>query len=337
MDNNFNKEKVDEYVRKIRSGDRLSLSRAITLVESSRPADQQDALQVLNACIPFSGNSFRLGVSGVPGVGKSSFIDVLGHQLIEKGNQVAVLTVDPSSVKGGGSILGDKTRMERLSRSHKAFVRPSPSAGSLGGVARKTREVSLLCEAAGYNWILIETVGVGQSEVEVRNMVDFFLLLLLPNAGDDIQGMKKGIVEIADGLVINKAEKEQLALANKAQQFYKQTIGLHRSNQGDWSIPVLLSSAWEERGFEEIITQFQLYEQQQKKNGKWDENRSLQQSYWFERRLEEGIKSLFFTNPYIQEKLLSYHSKIIAKEISPIQAAQELLTFWAKNRGKTTP
>ena len=336
MDKGINKEKVDEYVQGIRSGNRLSLSRAITLIESSRHEDQQDALHILNACIPFSGNSFRLGVSGVPGVGKSSFIDVLGELLIEKGNRVAVLTVDPSSVKGGGSILGDKTRMERLSRSHKAFVRPSPSAGSLGGVARKTREVSLLCEAAGYNWILIETVGVGQSEVEVRNMVDFFLLLLLPNAGDDIQGMKKGIVEIADGLVINKAEKEQLSLARKAQQFYKQTIGLHSSNQGAWSIPVLLCSAWEETGFEEVLEQFQLFEQTHKKNGKWEENRSLQQSYWFDRHLEEGIKTLFFSNSHIQQQLASYRTKILDKEISPIQAAQELLTYWEKNRDKTT-
>lgn len=326
----FNKEKVEEYIKGIRAGDRLCLSRAITLVESNRPTDQQEALHILNACIPYSGNSFRLGVSGVPGVGKSSFIDVLGNLLIERGNRVAVLTVDPSSVKGGGSILGDKTRMERLSRSQKAFVRPSPSAGSLGGVARKTREVSLLCEAAGYNWILIETVGVGQSEVEVRNMVDFFLLLLLPNAGDDIQGMKKGIVEIADGLVINKAEKDQLPLARKAQQFYKQTIGLHSSHQGDWSIPVLLCSAWEEVGFEEILEQFLLFEHTQKKEGKWEANRTLQQSFWFDRHLEEGIKSLFFNNPFIQQLLASYQEKIQQNKISPIQAAQELLEFWEK-------
>lgn len=326
---------VDEYVQGIRSGNRLSLSRAITLVESSRKEDQQVATHILHACIPFSGNSFRLGVSGVPGVGKSSFIDVLGHLLIEKGNQVAVLTVDPSSVKGGGSILGDKTRMEKLSRSPQAFVRPSPSAGSLGGVARKTREVCLLCEAAGYNWILIETVGVGQSEVEVRNMVDFFLLLLLPNAGDDIQGMKKGIVEIADGLVINKAEGEQLTLAKKAQHFYKQTIGLHSSNQRDWSIPVLLCSAWEERGFEEVYEQLLLYEQHQRKVGQWEQQRSIQQSYWFDRHLEEGLKSLFFQSPFIQQQLEKYRTKIMDKEISPIQAAQELLDLWEKNRGET--
>ncbi len=328
MDKIPQEELVQNYLQGILSGDRLSLSKAITLVESNRQADQIMAIQLLNACLPFTGNSYRLGISGVPGVGKSTVIDVLGDLLIRKGNKVAVLTVDPSSVKSGGSILGDKTRMERLSRSNQAFIRPSPSAGSLGGVSQKTREVSMLCEAAGYNWILIETVGVGQSEVEVGNMVDFFLLLLLPNAGDEIQGMKKGIVEMANGVLINKAEKEQLAQARRTQQFYRQSVGLHRHKQGTWDIPVMLGSAWEETGFEELYKALLTFEKHQRKENLWEEKRTQQLSYWFDQYLQDGLKKLFFQHPTILEKLPIFRKEVLNKRRPPIQAAEEVLNIW---------
>ena len=331
MDKIPQEELVQNYLQGILSGDRLILSKAITLVESNRKADQEAAIQLLNACLPFTGNSYRLGISGVPGVGKSSVIDVLGTLLIDKGHKVAVLTVDPSSTRSGGSILGDKTRMERLSRSHEAFIRPSPSAGSLGGISQKTREVSVLCEAAGYNWILIETVGVGQSEVEVGNMVDFFLLLLLPNAGDEIQGMKKGIVEMADGIVINKAEKEQLTLARKTQQFYRQSVGLHRHQQGTWDIPVMLCSAWEESGFEELYQVLLRFENHQRKEHLWEEKRIQQLSYWFDQYLQDGLKKLFFQHPLIQKKLPIFREEVLKKKSPPIQAAKEMLEIWKES------
>ena len=316
------------YVEGILQGDRLILSKAITLLESTRKEDQDLANEVLNACLPHAGKSFRLGITGVPGVGKSTFIEVLGKLLIEKGHKVAVLTVDPSSTKSGGSILGDKTRMEFLSRSSQAFIRSSPSSGSLGGVARKTRETRMLCEAAGYNWILIETVGVGQSEVAVKNMVDFFLLLLLPNAGDDIQGMKKGIVELADGMAINKAEGEQLALAQRSQHYYKQGISFHQSAYEEWEIPVLLCSALEESGFEEIYQSLQTFESLLKRTHQWESHRSQQLNYWLDHTLEEGLKEVFFGDPEVKRQLTIYKQQMMDQKISPIQAAKEILNKW---------
>lgn len=320
------------YVKGILQGDRLVLSKAITLIESTRQADQDLANEILSACLPHSGQSFRLGITGVPGVGKSSFIEVLGKLLIQKGHQVAVLTVDPSSSKSGGSILGDKTRMDFLSRSDRAYIRSSPSAGSLGGVARKTREASILCEAAGYNWVLIETVGVGQSEVEVRNMVDFFLLLLLPNAGDDIQGMKKGIVEMADGMAINKAEGDQLALAQKSQRFYRQGIHAQQPAFDQWEIPILLCSALEETGFEEIYETLCRFEALLKSTQEWESQRTQQLNFWLDHTLEEGLKHLFFQDKRIMEKLTYYKSQIMENKISPIYAAREILKFWEEKR-----
>ena len=243
---------TEKLAAEVRSGDRRGLAKAITLVESTRPDHQRQAQELLEMLLPATGKAARVGITGVPGVGKSTFIESFGLYLIGEGKQVAVLAVDPSSSRSGGSILGDKTRMAELSASPHAFIRPSPSAGSLGGVAQRTREAMLVCEAAGYDVVLVETVGVGQSEVAVASMVDFFLVLMLPGGGDELQGIKKGILEIADALAVNKADGDNLGRAQRAVAEYRSALRLFRHGSANWAPPVVPISALESSGMDEV-------------------------------------------------------------------------------------
>ncbi|MEO0341715.1 MAG: methylmalonyl Co-A mutase-associated GTPase MeaB, partial [Bacteroidota bacterium] len=261
------------------------MSQAITLIESQKQTDQEKGQAVLNACLPFTGGATRIGITGTPGVGKSSFIEAFGCYLTEQKSKVAVLAIDPSSPLSKGSILGDKTRMERLSRDPLAFIRPSPTAGSLGGVAQKTRETMLLCEAAGYEIILLETVGVGQSEVAVHALSDFFLLLLLPGAGDELQGIKRGIVEMADLIAVNKSDGDRKPLAKRTQQAYRSALHLFPPKPSAWTPPVELCSAIKETGMDTIWKQIQKYQETTKSNGYWPQNRAEQVKYWFRESL----------------------------------------------------
>src|SRR5690606_25516751 len=262
------------------------LARAITLVESALPTDQELAGELIRELMPFTGNSLRIGITGVPGVGKSTFIDLFGKQLVDQGYKIAVLTVDPSSQHTGGSILGDKTRMENLARDKRAFIRPSPAGLALGGVGAKTRESMLLCEAAGHGIIIVETVGVGQSEITVKGMVDFFLLLMLAGAGDELQGIKKGIMEIADAVVINKSDGENLENAKKAKSAYKNALHLFPLGQNNWSIPVTTASSLTGEGLGEVFEMIQKYQLQMTSSGFWESNRAEQRLNWLDENLQ---------------------------------------------------
>ncbi|MEL6592770.1 MAG: methylmalonyl Co-A mutase-associated GTPase MeaB, partial [Bacteroidota bacterium] len=312
------------YQEGILRGDRAILSQAITLVESRRPEDRQLANQLIEACLSETGKTYRLGITGVPGVGKSTFIDSFGSLLLEKGHKVAVLAIDPSSQRSKGSILGDKTRMHTLSHQANAFIRPSPSAGSLGGVARQTRETLLLCEAAGFDMIIVETVGVGQSEIAVHGMVDFFLLLALPNAGDELQGIKKGIMEMADAILINKADGDALAQARKAKATYSQAIRLINDNE-HWQAPVHLVSALKKSGLDEAYKMLQSYRQKMQQNGIWQERRQTQAHQWMMDAIRQGREDQFFTNPAIRESLTSLSEEVLAHQRAPSLDAEELL------------
>ena len=289
---------AEAYVEGILKGDVGLLSRAITLIESKNPQHQKLSQAIIAGCLPHSGKALRIGISGVPGAGKSTFIESFGTFLIEKHNQkVAVLAIDPSSNKTGGSILGDKTRMERLSQNAMAFIRPSPSAGSLGGVARKTRESIILCEAAGYGTLLIETVGVGQSEVAVKNMVDFFALLLISGAGDELQGIKRGIMEMADGIWINKADGENVRKAKLAAADVKRALHLYPADPRGWTIPVGTCSALMEEGLSDLYNSINEYAAQMKHSGWWDENRQNQNLNWLEDTWQEKLLTSFRGKP----------------------------------------
>lgn len=314
----------NEYVSKVLKGDRVALSRAITLVESTLPKHQEVAGEILNACTKHSGNSIRIGITGVPGVGKSTFIDAFGSYLIEEaGKKVAVLSIDPSSSKSKGSILGDKTRMSALSANEKAYIRPSASGGTLGGVARKTRESIVLCEAAGYDIIIIETVGVGQSETTVHSMVDFFLLLMLAGAGDELQGIKKGIMEMADTIAINKADGENIDAAKRAKQEYKRALHLFPPNENEWISKVFTCSAIEAVGLENIWNTVQAFEEKTKGNGWWSDNRKAQNKFW----LHEAIKHLLIEDFYQKNKeaLAKLEAEVSNSQLSPFEAAKQLL------------
>jgi LAO/AO transport system kinase len=309
----------------IRSGDRRALARAITLAESRRRDHRLEAEKLLEALLPETGGAVRLGISGVPGVGKSTFIETFGLQLIEKGKKVAVLAVDPTSPVSGGSILGDKTRMETLSRSPQAFIRPSPTGGTLGGVARRTREVLLLCEAAGFDVIIVETVGVGQSETAVKDLVDLFLLLLLPGGGDELQGLKKGIVEIADIICINKADGELEAAARRAAAEYRGALGLLRPAHRDWSPPVLMASALEGRGIEEVWGEIERFFTVMEPSGEIARRRAEQAKAWFWRELGETLLETFKAHPAVAGQLDQIESAVAAGRLAPSAAARRLL------------
>jgi LAO/AO transport system kinase len=311
-------------IDKLIKGDRRSLAKAITLIESTKSTDQDEAQKLLETILPHSGKSFRLGITGVPGVGKSTFIEAFGLFLIERGHKVAVLAIDPSSPVSGGSILGDKTRMEVLSQNEKAFIRPSPSSGFLGGVAQKTRESVLLCEAAGYDFVLIETVGVGQSEFEVADMVDFFLVMMLPNAGDELQGIKKGILELADAVIINKADGDSLNQAIKTHAQYTSAMELMRHNP-EWKAEVLQCSALEKKNLDLIYNMLEKYKKSTLASGFFSDNRLNQNQKWFSRLVDELFNSQINRNAELSKKKEKYISDIKSKKILPMTAAKNYL------------
>ncbi|MEL6624000.1 MAG: methylmalonyl Co-A mutase-associated GTPase MeaB [Bacteroidota bacterium] len=319
---------AETYVEGILQGDRILLSQAITLVESTRREDRALAKTIIDQCMSHTGNSYRIGITGVPGVGKSTFIDQFGYMLVQEGKKVAVLAIDPSSQVSGGSILGDKTRMDLLSHHPQAYVRPSPTSGSLGGVARKTRETLLLCEAAGFDVVCIETVGVGQSEITVAGMVDFFLLLMLPNAGDDLQGIKKGIMEMADGLVINKAEGEQLSVARKAKTYYTAALRLFPPKYFGWRPHVHLCSALKGEGLGEVWKMLEEFRSKSVEGGFWHEHRQAQAMDWMKETLEQQLLQLFYDDPLILAHWEEVKSQVASGERSPIEAAESLLLSW---------
>lgn len=315
----------EHYVEGILGGDRVVLSRAITLVESRLPADRDLAGRVLSDLLPHTGRSVRVGITGVPGVGKSTFIEAFGSYLTGQGHRLAVLTVDPSSPLSRGSILGDKTRMERLSRDPLAFIRPSAAGTSPGGVADATREALLLCEAAGFEVILVETVGVGQSEVLVKGMVDFFLLLMLAGAGDELQGVKRGIMEMADALLITKADGDNLRPARLASAEYESALHLFPRPESGWSPPVRTCSALTGEGIAEAWGLIQEFVSRTKKSGFFEENRQRQRVTWLHQSIRRKLEELFFQNPLIQSRLPRFEAAVRRGEALPVQAANELL------------
>ncbi len=308
----------------LRAGQRRALAKAITLVESSRAEHRAAAQELLEALLPHTGRSIRVGISGIPGVGKSTFIEAFGMHLIAAGHRVAVLAVDPSSPVAGGSILGDKTRMETLSREEAAFIRPSPSQGALGGVAHKTRETMLLCEAAGYDVVIVETVGVGQSEYEVASMVDFFLVLMLPNAGDELQGIKRGIMELADALVINKADGESLGLANRTRQHYQNAMNL-LAHGGFWVPRVTTCSAAERRGIDEVWDMIGEYRRGAEASGELTARRARQNGEWLRKLISELLEQRFRADPRVRAELPQLEARVVRGEITPYAAAMRLL------------
>lgn len=311
-------------VEALKQGNRRALAKAITLVESKKLDHRAQAQELLEAVLSNTGNSIRIGITGIPGVGKSTFIESFGQYLISQGKRVAVLAVDPSSPIAGGSILGDKTRMEMLSRSDDAFIRPSPSEGSLGGVALKTRETMLLCEAAGYDVILVETVGVGQSEYEVASMVDFFMVLMLPNAGDELQGIKKGIMELADALVINKADGESINLATQTRRHYQNALHLLR-HSSFWTPQVMTCSALRNENIQAVWGMISDYQVDATKNGALAEKRARQAKEWMNKLLHEMLDIKLKENPAIKALLPELNRKVTDGETTPFLAAQRIV------------
>ena len=302
------------------------LAKTITLIESQRPDHKQRARSVLEGLLPHTGKSMRVGISGVPGVGKSTFIEALGLYLIDEGHKVAVLAVDPSSSVTGGSILGDKTRMELLSQNTAAFIRPSPSAGSLGGVAEKTREAMLVCEAAGFDVIIVETVGVGQSEIAVAGMTDIFCLLQLPNAGDDLQAIKKGIMEIADLIVVNKADINPQA-ANVARSQIKSALGMLRHTSPHWTPPVLMMSALQKQGIAEFWNTIMSYREAMHASGEFDARRRHQARAWMWELIDQGLRARFAGHARVQQDLPGLQEAVEAGQTTPAAAAMRLLGY----------
>lgn len=318
----------EAYVEGILAGDRLVLSRAITLVESTNRQDIALADEVLTDVLPYTGKAMRVGITGVPGVGKSTFIEAFGGFLTDQGQQLAVLTIDPSSQKTKGSILGDKTRMEELARNPNAFIRPSASGSTLGGVSNKTREVMLLCEAAGFDVILIETVGVGQSETLVHGMVDFFLLLMLAGAGDELQGIKKGIMEMAHAVVINKADGDNLKPAKRAKIEYRNALHLFPADPSGWTPKVKICSAMEKSGIPEVWEMLRKHSEQMKANGFLESNRQSQQLSWFRENVQELLGSRFYKSEKVKDELEQLTKKVKAGEIPALKAAHQLVDIF---------
>ena len=318
---------IGDLARAIREGDRRALARGITLAESTRADHRERANALLAELLPDSGGAIRLGISGVPGVGKSTFIEAFGQYLIAEGHRVAVLAVDPSSKVSGGSILGDKTRMENLARDPNAFIRPSPTGGTLGGVARRTREAMLLVEAAGFDVVIVETVGVGQSETAVADMVDMFLLLLLPGGGDELQGIKRGVMEIADLVVVNKADGDMADAARRTQAEYKGALHLLRPPSRGWSPPVLACSALKGTGIEEIWQAVGEHRTAIGEAGRAD-RRAKQARAWMWNEISETLLSAFRADPAVAERLAEAESEVMAGQITPSAAAGQLLAVF---------
>lgn len=321
---------IDEYVNGILNSDRVMLSQAITLVESNLPEHQHKAQQIIERCLPYAGKSIRVGITGVPGVGKSTTIEALGTKLTHSGHKLAVLAIDPTSEKTKGSILGDKTRMEELANDPNAFIRPSPSAGSLGGVARKTREIIILCEAAGFDVVFVETVGVGQSEVVAHSMVDFFLLLQLANAGDELQGIKRGIMEMADAISINKAELDPNRAELAATQ-YRNALSLFPQNENGWKPLVFTSSAYTGNGIDTIWETIMEYVAQTKANGHFYKKRNEQNLRILSETINNTLTERFYTSKFIEEKLEQFRQDVLNDKVSAYIAAQELIDGYFNN------
>jgi len=313
----------------LEAGDRRALARAITLIESTRADHRAAAERLVSYLLPKTGASVRLGISGVPGVGKSTFIEAFGNALISQGHRVAVLAVDPSSKISGGSILGDKTRMETLARSQHAFIRPTPTGGTLGGVARRTREALLLCEAAGFDVVIVETVGVGQSETAVADMVDMFLLLLLPGGGDDLQGLKRGIVEMADLLIVNKADGDTVRTAERTAADYQNALHLLRPPSRGWSPPVLTCSARENRGVADVWTQIEAFRENCGKEG-IARRRADQARSWMWSEIGDTLLAAFRADPEVSARLLECETAVADGRMTPGAAAQDLLKVFRR-------
>lgn len=309
------------------SGDKSALSRAITLIESTKPKHRIEARELLEACLPYANNSLRIGITGVPGVGKSTFIERFGKLYTSKGHNVAVLAVDPSSKLSKGSILGDKTRMEELVKDKNAFIRPSASGSSLGGVARKTREAIILCEAAGFDIIIIETVGVGQSETMVHSMTDFFLLLKLAGAGDELQGIKRGIMEMADAIVINKADGENIKAAKLAKAEFNRALHLFPEKESGWSPKTLTCSAIKNEGIAEIADLISDYVKITRENSFFLQRRNDQNKYWLLQTIESSLKNNFYENPEIKKALREQLKALDENKTTPFEAANYLLSL----------
>ena len=322
--------RVEEYVNGILSGNRTMLGRAITLIESSQPAHQLLAQQIIEQCLPHSGNSFRLGLTGTPGVGKSTFIEGFGQYLLQEGNQLAVLAIDPTSQMTGGSILGDKTRMEQLSSHSDVFIRPSPAGDSLGGVARATRETIILCEAAGYDFIIVETVGVGQSETAVHSMVDFFLLLLLPNSGDELQGIKRGVMEMADLIAINKADGEAEQAAKLAKKQCRNALHLFPPKDSNWIATAETCSGLHQIGMDTIWQHLKSFQNQTSINGYFVHHRQQQAKYWLEESIGNLLKNMFYQHSTIKAEYQLIEKQVIEGTLSPFKAAEKLMAYLRK-------
>jgi LAO/AO transport system kinase len=318
---------IAELSAGVRSGDRSLLARAITLLESSRPEDVDHAQELLRELLPYTGNAVRVGLSGVPGVGKSTFIDQFGVNLIQQGRRVAVLAIDPSSSRSGGSILGDKTRMERLSTDPDAFIRPSPAGKTLGGVNRVTRESILVCEAAGFDTVIVETVGVGQSETAVADMVDTFCVLMLPGAGDDLQGIKKGIIELADILAVNKADGENSVRADQAAVQYRHALHLLAPTSPNWTTPVLTCSGSRNLGLDVFWDQIQLHRQRMLDSGEFGLRRSAQQSKWMWELLDHRIQHVLTSPGGLAERVRQVEVEVQRSELPVVSAVDEIWTL----------
>lgn len=321
----------NEYVKGILAGDISLLSQAVTLVESSNTEHQKIAQEIIVKCLPYAGKSFRLGITGVPGAGKSTFIEAMGKYITTKSGKLAVLAIDPSSERSKGSILGDKTRMEELSGDENAYIRPSPSAGSLGGVARKTRETIILCEAAGFDHIFVETVGVGQSETAVHSMVDFFLLVQIAGAGDELQGIKRGIMEMADSVIINKADGNNIDRAKLAKTQLQNALHLFPPSPSGWAAKVKTCSSLNKEGMDDVWDMIKDYHSATLDNGYFEHRRSEQSKYWMYESINEELKNSFYNNKVIKSQLADTEKKVLSAELSSFVAARQLLDRYFKD------